>query len=397
MKMFGKRGTSTPKGPEESYASDAEWYVPEPAPPGTLHPGAAPAPPVASDAPRPSSRKNQSYRLRVGVPGTTAGRVALAAGVLFVLGVVGVAFAAARYSVLHDSNFVLAASSEIQLEGNRHLTRPQVVSVFASDLQRNIFRVPLAERQADLERLPWVEHATVMRLLPDHVRVQVMERRPVAFVRQGTQIGLVDGSGVLLDMPQDVAGDPNYSFPVLTGLSAKDPLPVRAARMESYKRFMSELDSTGEKFTKSLSEVDVSNPEDVKALIASGGTDLLVHFGDENFLQRYRVFQQNLPAWKAQYPRLAAVDTRYEHQLVLEMQPGAAVPLAGDNNTNAGPSAPKPKPAGKAAPATVAKSGARPPAKPQAGAKPSAAPAHKPAPLHASASSPADDNGVVNP
>ena len=189
---------------------------------------------------------------------------------------------------------------------------------------------PLAERRVDLERLPWVANATVMRLLPNGLRVAITERTPVAYVRQGSQIGLVDASGVLLDMPPDVAGDPHYSFPVLTGLAETDPLSVRAARMEVYRRFMQDLDSSGEKLTDSLSEVDVSNPEDVKAVVTNGGADVLVHFGDESFLQRYRLFEQNLPQWKSQYPKLGSVDTRYDNEFVLEMQPGSAVPLAGD-------------------------------------------------------------------
>jgi cell division protein FtsQ len=246
------------------------------------------------------------------------------------VGTVALAFAGLRYYLLHDERFLMTTSADIQIHGNEHLTRAQVLSVFAGDLERNLFKVSLAERRADLERLPWVEHATVMRLLPNQVRVEIKERTPVAFVRQGTQIGLVDAGGVLLDMPPQDAGDPKYSFPVLTGLSAGDPLATRAARMEIYKRFMTELDSTGEHLTNSLSEVDVSNPEDVKALVTSGGTDILVHFGDEEFLNRYREFEQHLPEWKAQYPKLASADMRYEGQIVLEMQQGASVPLAGD-------------------------------------------------------------------
>jgi len=197
--------------------------------------------------------------------------------------------------------------------------------------------VPLAERRADLERLPWVQHATVMRLLPNTVRVAVTERVPVAFVRQGTQIGLVDAEGVLLDMPQDVAGDPRYSFPVLTGLAESDPLSVRAARMEVYRKFMADLDGGGAKNSEAISEVDVSNPEDVKALIASGSADILVHFGDENFLARYKMFEQNLPQWKSQYPKLASVDTRYANQVVLEMEKGTPVPVSGDAAGTAAP------------------------------------------------------------
>jgi cell division protein FtsQ len=80
-----------------------------------------------------------------------------------------------------------------------------------------------------------------------------------------------------------------------------------------------------------VSEVDVSNPEDVKALVASGGSDILVHFGEQDFLQRYREFEQHLPEWKQQYPKLASADMRYEGQIVLEMQKGEGVPVAGDS------------------------------------------------------------------
>ena len=61
--------------------------------------------------------------------------------------------------------------------------------------------------------------------------------------------------------------DTHYSFPVVTGIAADDPLSTRAARMKIYERFTTELDGSGEKISQELSEVDLSNPEDVKALI----------------------------------------------------------------------------------------------------------------------------------
>ena len=329
--------------PEENLASEAEWTAREPAPAGMLQRarvaedggggGYFPQEEPVEEVYKPR-RESVRHRLQMGVPKSVAGRIIVGAGALLILGVATGAVLGVRSFLLHDSRFVVATSSEIQIAGNDHLTREQVLSVFGSDLERNIFKVPLAERRADLERLPWVAHATVMRLLPNIIRVSVTERTPVAFVRQGTQIGLVDAEGVLLDMPERSAGDPHYSFPVLTGLSADDPLSARAARMDVYRKFMADLDSSGEKLTQSLSEVDVSNPEDVKALVASGNTDILVHFGDENFLTRYKLFQQNLPTWKTLYPKLASVDTRYEHQMVLEMQAGTSVPVTGSGATS---------------------------------------------------------------
>ncbi len=215
------------------------------------------------------------------------------------------------------------------VEGNHHLSRPDVLEVFGGDIERNILRVSLEQRKAEVERIPWVKRAIVMRLLPDHIRVTVEERTPVAFVRHAGHIGLVDSSGVLLDMGADRAVDGSYSFPVVTGIVAEEPLSVRTARMKMFLDFARDLDAEGDNISTKLSEIDLSNPEDLKALIPSQGTDVLVHFGDSDYLGRYKKFQAHLSEWRAQYPKLSSVDMRYERQVVLEMQPGTAVPLAG--------------------------------------------------------------------
>jgi len=133
------------------------------------------------------------------------------------------------------------------------------------------------------------------------------------------------------------AGDAaHYSFPVLTGIDAGDPLSTRAARMAIYQRFMKELDSTGKGFSKSVSEVDVTDPEDVKALLPGGSSEVLVHFGDEQFLGRYNEFEKHLPEWQQQYPKLASADMRYEGQIVLEMRKDAVGAGSVEGAGNAG-------------------------------------------------------------
>jgi cell division protein FtsQ len=344
MKKTGsKRGSGYESGlgsavltaPEESYASEADAVTGArgtrrggPAPAGALQRGYGsdeysdlePGAGYAQEEPEYVPRRGM-LRLRFrGLPRSVGGRIVFGVVVFGVLATVAVAVAGMRYYLMHDSRFLLASSDDIQIQGAEHLTREQVLAIFGADLERNIFRVPLVQRQADLERLPWVAHAAVMRLLPGVLRVQITERTPVAFVRQGTQIGLVDGSGVLLDMPPDAAGDPHYSFPVLTGLATEETVPERTAKMEIYQSFMKDLDSTGQHLTDSVSEADVSDPEDVKALVTSGSSDVMVHFGQEEFLKRYQEFEQHLQEWKLQYPKLASADMRYEGQIVLEMQ-----------------------------------------------------------------------------
>lgn len=326
----GKRATSAAvvlEAPEEMYAPATEtaYRGPVPAPAGALQRGLAAQP----DPPLGYNTDDDDYLPRRGkyrpslrsLLRSTGGRVVLGVVGVAALGAVLVGVAAVRYYLLHDPRFLVASSDDIAISGNTHLTREQLLGVFGGDLERNIFRVPLDEREADLQNLPWVEQATVMRLLPNQLRVQILERVPVAFARQGTQIGLVDAHGVLLDMGTDARADAKYSFPVLTGIVAADPESTREARMQIYQQFMQALDAGGQHYSKTVSEVDITEPDDLKALIATNsGPEVLVHFGDDKFLSRYNQFEKLLPEWRQQYPKLAAADMRYQGQIVLEMR-----------------------------------------------------------------------------
>jgi cell division protein FtsQ len=191
-----------------------------------------------------------------------------------------------------------------------------------------LFFVPLGERRAQLERFPWVETATVMRVLPNQLRVAVKERTPIAFVQVHGRIELADKDGVILDMPPQEMAAKHYAFPVVSGINPGDPLSVRSARMHIYQKFIAELDSTGEKISSQLSEIDLADPADVKATVPSAGTDLVLQFGQEDFLARWRNYQEHVALWRQQYPNLVGVDLRYEHQVVLKLGPKTDPPAA---------------------------------------------------------------------
>jgi cell division protein FtsQ len=260
------------------------------------------------------------------------GKVVLATGALAVLAAGTGVFVATRNFLDHDPHFRIASPASIQTLGNSQLTRDDLLSVFGGDIGRNLFLVPLAARRAELERFSWVERATVMRVLPNQLRVSVTERTPIAFVQVHGKIELADAAGVILDMtPQEMA-EKHYSFPVVSGINPNDPLSVRGARMQVYQRFISELDGGGERISARLSEVDLSDPEDVRATVPANDADIELQFGEEDFLARWRNYESHIAQWRAQYPRLEAVDLRYEHEVVLKMAPDPK-PAPGAANT----------------------------------------------------------------
>jgi len=267
-----------------------------------------------------------------------------------------------------DSRFRIAGTDNIEAIGLTQVSREEMLPVFGEDVGRNIFFIPLNERRKQLEAIPWVEHASVMRLLPDQIRVSIVERQPVAFVRQGQQIGLVDKDGVLLTMPPAMMAQHNYSFPVVTGLEPTDPLPLRRSRMAVYERLLAELDSNNQNISQQISEIDLTDPQDARVLLPEQGMDILAHFGDDRFLDRYQRYKTHIAEWRQQYPKLTAVDLRYENQVVLEMAPGTSAVAASPVATSLDGTNPQPAPT--TPPAAESASAQSPPPSP---AKPAAA------------------------
>ena len=185
----------------------------------------------------------------------------------------------------HSWRFRLNSSDDIQMTGLSNVTRGQVMEVMGGDIGRNVFFIPLDERQKQLQQIPWVESASVMRFAPDRIKIEIKERTPVAFAQIGSKIMLVDSTGVLMEL----SSKKKYSFPVILGMSSSQPLSTRSAQMKIYSQVVHELDSGGAHYSQELSEVDLSDPEDVKVLTNDPDGEVLVHLGSSNYLDRYKI------------------------------------------------------------------------------------------------------------
>jgi cell division protein FtsQ len=223
--------------------------------------------------------------------------------------------------------FRIQSSDSVEITGVKNASRAQVMDVAGKDIARNIFYVPLDERQKQLEQIPWVLEATVMRLLPNRISVTIRERTPVAFAQIGSRISLIDANGVVMGLPAN--RQTRYSFPVIRGIGDTEPLSSRAAAMKIYNRLVSELGqpdvenepaqgtNASTNYVRQLSEVDLSDPENVKVTANDPGGTMVVHLGKEDFLPRYRLYVSHIAEWRQQYQNVQSVDLRYEGQVVV--------------------------------------------------------------------------------
>jgi cell division protein FtsQ len=252
---------------------------------------------------------------RGALPRRAAGRLKIALMLTLVLASVALIAITLHQYATRSWRFRIDSSDNIQVSGNDNVSRSQLMEVMASDLNRNVFFVPLELRKQQLEQIPWVQSASVMRLLPDRLNIVVKERTPVAFVEVNSHIELIDANGVVMDLP---AGQQSkYSFPVVVGMPDTEPVSTRAARMKIYTQLMKELDSGGAHYSRDLSDVDLSDPDDVKATVTDPKGAVLVHLGSSNFLERFKIYVAHVQEWRAQFQKLESVDLRYEHQVIV--------------------------------------------------------------------------------
>lgn len=249
------------------------------------------------------------------LPKKTAHRLLWVAAAVVALAVLATAATSLYRYGKHSWRFRIDSSDQIEVAGAIHVPHAQIMDVMGGDIGRNIFFIPLAERQQQLQQIPWVESASVMRFVPNRLRIEIHERTPVAFARIGSHISLIDQGGTLMELTPGLKH--KYSFAVIAGMNAGEPLSTRAARMKIYNGLVRALDAGGARYSQELSEVDLSDPEDVKILASDASGEVLVHLGSSNYLQRYKTFVTHVLQWRQQFDKLESVDLRYDGQIIV--------------------------------------------------------------------------------
>jgi len=264
----------------------------------------------------------------------------------------GIAGAGLAYGFTHflltSPEMSLLHPEQVELTGNSNVSRASVLDIFRADRGRSVLRIPLEERRRQLESIPWIEQAVVRRALPHTIQVEIVERTPIAFLRDGTQMSLVDVHGVILDRP--VQG--KFHFPVVTGMNAEMPVDEREKRMQLFAGFMQQLGSARAGAADQVSEVDLSDAHDLRASLtgfqtgtasaansasadsagsgASGSSTessseswadadapILVHFGDSDFEAKYQTLIDKMAQWRATAGRVESVDLRFNGEAVV--------------------------------------------------------------------------------
>ncbi len=225
--------------------------------------------------------------------------------------------------LIRDDRFRLAEPQEFAgqspsliVEGIRYASPSQIRHVFAPDLGRSLYLVPIDARRTALLEIDWVEEAAVSRVWPDTLRVRIEERRPIAFIhlpprrKDGlTEFALIDKDGFIL-RPRVAA---RFTLPVINGIREAEDREDRRARV---RRVISMLEVLGP-LAGHISEIDVSDPNNLIVAQHMDGRVLSLMLGDENYSSRMKNFIDNYNEIKTKRPDAGNFDLRVDNMITV--------------------------------------------------------------------------------
>ena len=112
------------------------------------------------------------------------------------------------------------AVNKVTWVGNQHLSVEELAPWGGPVVGGNIFRVDLGGISQKLAKHPWVQTASIRRIFPQGLHINITERIPFARI-QLDQVYMMDSYGVLLGPEEEKF----YGLPLLTGIAVKNPTP----------------------------------------------------------------------------------------------------------------------------------------------------------------------------
>jgi cell division protein FtsQ len=210
-----------------------------------------------------------------------------------------------------EADYSAGPSPSLHVEGVHYASPSQIHHVFASDLGRSLYLLPLNDRRKQLMAIDWVEEASVSKIWPNKIIVHLKERRPVAFVRLTasrrngpSQFALIDREGVILRprVPE------KFTLPVITGIRETDEQLDRRMRVRKALAMLKDLGALADP----ISEVDVADASNLMASEKIDGRVVMLKLGEENYQSRVAYFMSAYPEIKARRPDANVFDMRVD-------------------------------------------------------------------------------------
>ena len=209
----------------------------------------------------------------------------------------------------------------VTVYGCKEVDPEKLEAIIRQDFPANILRIDLVKLKNRLEKESWAKSIEIRRILPSNLVIYVQERVPAAILEMHNELMMADKDGILLGKYDPRFG--KLDVPVFKGILGEDAEGYRlyqeenTARIQQALFMLADIESGLPNYTSQISEVDVSDRQNLKILLVDDTAE--VYLGDKDYLKRFRTFVGNLSEYqklKLQYSEFASIDMRYEGQIV---------------------------------------------------------------------------------
>lgn len=234
---------------------------------------------------------------------------------------------------------------KLVVRGSGFLSEGEVRELLGPAIGENILTLDIEALKARLRSSPWVQDATVGRNLPDTLKVDIIERVPLALA-EVERLYLMDKNGGLIDLygPRTAS----FDLPIVRGLMGVDE-EARRFRAERAGALLGDLQD----LAAFVSEVFVLPSGDLRVVLRGSGEVLLL--GEAPHRQRVLTFLSLRKELVERCPDAEYFDLRFRGRIYAKQPPPppAAVPAATTKAVRpASLRAPSPAPIERAAPSS---------------------------------------------
>jgi cell division septal protein FtsQ len=210
--------------------------------------------------------------------------------------------------------------NNIAIHGCKETDPTQLEAIVRENVPGNILKMDMDLLQKQIEQEQWIRRVEIRRVLPSSLVIYVRERIPSVILEMRGKLMIADDDGILLD-----AYSPRYGkldVPVFKGIVGKNVESYRQYQEENTSRIhhaldmVSEVESGSPDYTKMISEVDISDRNNLKIMLVDNTAEIYLGKGD--YLNRFRALlnSDEYQKFKSQNRNIPVVDLRFDDQII---------------------------------------------------------------------------------
>ena len=217
-------------------------------------------------------------------------------------------------SVWIQDNHAFAVKN-VFVYGNSLLTKSEIIKAARVDRQSHILKADLQAIRARLESVPEIKSVRVARILPSSLRIEVVERKPIALIIDNGIWG-IDSEGYILPRFHAEHG---LDYPVIAGFRLEQYLPgkkISNGRVMALVNFLRELKQTTPAVYHMISEITSNDLVGIKILTVHD--NLPIFLGKTRLLQKCSNLEvaYNFLVAEKKIRQIRYLDLRFNDQIV---------------------------------------------------------------------------------